>query len=289
MTGIPVWYFTILLYFAFSTANSLLQRRLAVTTTLPPRLVSALLFGAVMYPVALGVALIRGDIWINWQPITIALFLAAGLMVGGFNSVALQLNKRVDATQYVILMNLYTPVTVLIGAFILNEAFSAKQFIGMLLLLIGAILVAIKGFNRRAFRFDKFSLLLALASVALGIGLATEKAVLSYASASAYMIFGWGIQIALLAFLARKDWHIIPSITRKQWSGIITLGLARAGHMLGFFLSVALSRNVALIASVSSFRVPLVFIAGFFILKERDHLLRKVCGVAIATLGLLLL
>jgi drug/metabolite transporter (DMT)-like permease len=289
MSGIPIWYFAILLYFAASTANSLLQRRLALKNKLPPRLVSALLFSTVLYPVALCLAFIRGNIWIDWHLTSASILLAAGLLVGGFNAIALQLNKKVDATQYVILMNLYTPITVCIGAFVLHEAFTGVQFFGMLLLLIGAILVATRGFSRKTWQFDKHSILLALASVALGIGLAAEKASLSYMSPSAYMIFGWGIQIIFMVLLAYKDWHVIPAINKTEWLDIFKVGLARAGHVIGFFLSVALSRNVALIASLSSFRVPLVFIASFLILKERDHLSRKMIGVIIATIGLLLL
>lgn len=286
---IPSWYYTLAIYFVASSSYSLLQRKYAQSSKIPLKLIPAIVFGLIVYPVAILLALFLGNIWVHWQWQTVSLLLLAGFAIGAFNVTPFRINKHIDTTQYLIVSNIYTPVVVLIGVFLLGEAFSGLQFVGMTLLILGAILVAAKGFKKSTFSFDKYSVELALLAVLLGIGLASEKAVLSYMSPSAYMIFGWGLQTIFTFYFAREDLHHIPKIDREGVVELFQLGTARSGHVIGFFMSVALSEKVALMASVTSFRIPLVFVAGYFVLKERDHLVRKLVGVGIATVGLLLL
>jgi drug/metabolite transporter (DMT)-like permease len=283
------WYLTLAIYFVAASSYSLLQRKYAQSSQIPLKLIPALVFGVMVYPAGVITALCVGDIWIHWQWQSIALLLLACLTLGLFNVVPYRINKYIDTTQYLIISNIYTPVVVLIGAFLLHEAFSGTQFLGMGLLITGVVLVAARGLRKGTFSFDRHSAELALLSIFLGIGLGAEKACLSYMSPAAYMIIGWGMQAAATFFFARQDLHAIRHIDRTGLKELLQLGTARSGHVIGFFMSVALSRNVALMASVTSFRIPLVFIASIFILKERDHLARKFVGVGIATAGLLLL
>ncbi len=285
----PTWYLPLLVYFIGSTASSLLQRRLALDSKVPPRLVTALLYACFLMPVGIVIALTQGNLWINWQPITVILLIVEAIGIGGFFAFAFQLNKQVDATQYVVVSNMYTVVTVLLGVFVLHEAFSGQQFIGMVLLILGSILVSLKGIGRKAWHMDRHTMWLALASVGLGVGLAAERACLDHMSHSTYVLLGWGLQTLMLCLFAYRDRHFLPRIKRSEWRAIAKLGAARVCHNTGFFLAVVISRNVSLIASITSFRVPLVFVTSYLLLRERDHLSRRFAGVAIATVGLLLL
>lgn len=289
MAHFPIWYLTLFVYFVGSTTNSLLQRRLAVTSKLPLRLVTALLYLCFLTPVGIVIAITQGGLWIDWSPLTAALLLIEALGIASFFGFAFQLNKKVDATQYVIISNTYTLITVFLGVFVIHEAFSGTQFLGMALLILGAILVALKGVGRKARHFDSHTLALAGVSMGLGIGLAAERGCLNHMSYSMYVLIGWGLQTALLCAFAWKDWPVVRKIHKKEWYEITRLGIARAMHNTGFFLSVALSKNVSLIASVTSFRVPLVFVASFIFLGERNHITRRFVGVTVATIGLLLL
>lgn len=288
MDNLPLWYLTILLYFVGATTVSLLQRKLAQNSKVPLGLLPALVFAIIVYPIAVVVSLASGNLHMTVNAHSLLLLFAASILIGAFNVLPFHLSRHVDATQYVILNNLYTPLTVFLGVFVLNEAFTGKQFFGMVLLVIGAVLVAVKGIKRSTLQFDRWTVYCALASLILGVGLAIERASLNYMSASAYMLFGWGLQTITTITLAWRDWPAIRKLTRLEWKDIVKVGLARTGQVMGFFLSVAISRNVSLVATVTSFRIPLVFIAGFFLLRERDHLLRKSVGVIIATIGLVL-
>lgn len=204
MSHIPIWYLTLGVYFVGATTNSLLQRRLAIASKLPLRLVTALIYLCFLMPVGIIIAATQRHFWINWQPVTILLLLAEALGITIFFGFAFQLNKRVDATQYVVISNMYTLVTVLLGVFIIHEAFSGMQFFGMALLIIGAILVAIKSFGRKTGRFDKYTALLFLVSMSLGVGLAAERGCLNYMSYSVYVLLGWVYKLPSFAYLLTK-------------------------------------------------------------------------------------
>ena len=285
----PVWYYTLGFYFIASSTYSLLQRKYAQISAIPLRLIPALIFGFIVYPVSLITAFFLGNFWIHIQWQSICLLLLASVTIAAFNVAPFRINKHIDTTQYLIISNIYTPVTVLIGVYILHEAFSGTQFLGMLMLVIGAILVAAKGLTKSTFKFDKHGIELALLAILLGIGLATEKAALSYISPAMYMVIGYGLQAICTFFFARKDLAAMRHINKAGVIELLQLGAARSGHILGYFMSLVLSRKVALMASLTSFRIPLVFIASIFILREREHLPRKFVGVVIATIGLILL
>jgi drug/metabolite transporter (DMT)-like permease len=288
MVDFPAWYITLLIYFVGSTAFSLFQRQISQRSKIPLNLIAALLFALVVYPAGLLYALVDGVFAIQWSWISVSLILSVGIVIGVFNSLTLKLNKHIDATQYIIIGNLYTPLAVVLGVYLLHEAFTAKQFFGMVLLVIGAILVAAKGFKKSTFRFDKYSWYCALASLLLGVGLIIERTALNYMNASAYLVLGWGAQGLVTLILASKEFHLVKQMSRNDWLDVFKIGIARSAHALGFLLSVAISKNIALVATVTSFRIPLVFVASFLLLNERDHLWRKVVGVGIATIGLLL-
>lgn len=285
---LPIWFLTLGVYYFASSTYSLLQRKYAQSSEIPLKLIPAIVFGLIVYPVSLIVAIIWGNFWIHWQWQTVILLLIASISIGAFNVAPFRINKYIDATQYLIISNIYTPVVVLIGVFILHEAFSGKQFIGMILLVIGAILVAAKGFKKSTFKFDKHSIELALLAILLGIGLASEKASLSYMSPSTYMVIGYGMQAIVTFFFARSDLRAIRHINKRSMTELFQLGSARTGHIIGYFMSVALSHNVALIATLTSFRIPIVFVASILVLRERKNLPRKFIGVLVATVGLIL-
>lgn len=289
METLPAWNVALFVYFVGSTLYSLFLRSLALKSTIPDRLFPTLFFVGIVYPVGVLVALLWGEIDINWQLPGILLFLGASVSLGIYNTLPFWISKHVDATQYVVISNLYTPMTVILGAFVLHEQFTGWQFLGTLLLLLGAFMVAIKGWRRSSWQFDRHSVILAAATFLIGIGLVLEKASLSYFSPTAYILLGWGVQSVCMVVLARRELPAVRRIGRQDWSGIVKIGLARTAHVLGYFVALSLTRNVALIASLTTFRVPLVFIASWIFLRERDHLVRRLAGVGVATIGLLLL
>lgn len=266
-----------------------MQRRLGQTSKLPLTLIPALVVCLVVYPISVAIALLSGHLTFNFSIWAFLALIVQALLIGTFYTVPFRINKHIDATQYIIINNMYTPVTVLIGVLLLHEAFTGKQLFGTALLIAGALLVAIKKFDSKILRLDRYSWELILLSLLFGVGLATEKFALNYMSVYTYIIIGWGLQFLVTAIWSYKYWNIIPTIKRNDWIEIIKIGLVRSGHALGYIFALALSNNVALIASVTTFRIPLVFIASYFLLKERDNLPRRVAGVVIATVGLLLL
>lgn len=289
MTPSYLWYVPLLIYFISSVANTIIQRKAALAATVTPRLISFLAFMLFLWPAGIICALIFGEFHVTWQSQTYLALLFSALGIGGFSIYSIQLNKQVDAIQYSVVTNLNTLVVVLLGIIIVGDTLTNIQFIGMLLLVLGSILIAVKGLNKSAFAFDKYSILLVLATAALGVGIVAERAALNYMSISSYLIIGYGLQTLVLGISSRKVLHEVKKLSKSQWLLVSKIGITRAGWNLGFLLAVVASLNVSLVASISSFRVPLVFVVSYFILSERTSLKRKFIGMIIATLGLVLI
>lgn len=259
------------------------------TSNLPLTLIPALIYVFVMYPLAILIALVVGDFRINLTPVAVVALVVQAVVIGYFMLFTFKMNKHVDATQYILITNLYTPVTVAIGVFFLREPFTSQQGLGTVLLIIGVILVATKSFDRKIFNLDEHSIKLACLALIFGVGLAAEKVALNHMSVYSYMIVGWGMQFALNAFWSRKYWHLIPKIDFKVWKDLIKIGVVRTGSAFTYVYALSASNNLPLVASMTTFRVPLVFVFSYFLLREKDHLIRRVFGVGVATIGLLLL
>lgn len=75
----------------------------------------------------------------------------AALLQSLFNILSLKSQQKVDATQFSIIGNIYTPITIITSAIILKEGLTFSQTIGMILLVIGAMVVSIKKFNKQTF------------------------------------------------------------------------------------------------------------------------------------------
>src|SRR4051812_9466203 len=119
MTHFPIWYLTLFVYFIGSTTNSLLQRRLALSSKLPLRLITALLYLLFLMPIGIIIAVTQRKFWFDFHLITFGLLLIEAACIATFFAFAFKLNRRVDATQYVIISNMYTLITVLLGVFVI--------------------------------------------------------------------------------------------------------------------------------------------------------------------------
>src|SRR6202042_2303499 len=100
----------------------------------------------------------------------------AAVLYGLSNAPALKSQKEVDATQFSIISNIYTPITILTSAFLLKESLTTIQVVGMMLLVFGAITISIKRVRPQTFLFDSHSLMSIWSGVALRFGLVAERA-----------------------------------------------------------------------------------------------------------------
>ena len=282
------WQLVLILYFIISTASTLQRRLYAKQTKVSPALVSFVSHTLFVFPLGILYVLLSGEN-LEIPNITIILWsVLAAFLQAIFNVLSFKSQKEVDATQYTIIANIYTPITVIVSALLIHEGLTTLQYIGMAFLVIGAIVVSAKGFTTKTFRFDSYTLLATLSGVALGFALVAERSAIKLGGLAVYFLVGWGIQALIQFLIAWPERQQLKSLPGKEMKQIALMGILRFGQLFTFLVATKLAGNLALLSSLTTFKVVLVFVASFYILKEKDHLWRKVIGCILATVGLLL-
>jgi drug/metabolite transporter (DMT)-like permease len=192
--------------------------------------------------------------------------------------------KYIDAGITVVVLNIYTPVTIILASLFLHEKLTPVQIIGTVFLLLALVIISKKHKISR-FKFDKHFTTMLLGGVLLGILLTAERALQKQTGLAAATMLSWGAQcffigIATLFFKAKSAYN-----NRE----ILTVGILNFLSSVSFVVLVFTVGNLSLVASVTTFLIVCITIAAAIFLKERENMGRKILGSVIAVIGLLLM
>ena len=133
-------------------------------------------------------------------------------------------------------------------------------------------------------------MLLALSSITLALALMFEKLAIDSIGVWDYALYGWAAQLAgalvLFGVFGRKEFTM--SVPFDFWKKATIAGLLTAisGSLFIYSLSKGLLSSVIL---ASSAKVALTAFLGFWLLRERNNLGRRVAAVAFSIFGLLVI
>ncbi|MFA6520449.1 MAG: EamA family transporter [Candidatus Paceibacterota bacterium] len=214
----------------------------------------------------------------------VALAVVAGIFGAGCNMLQYIAQKHLDAGVTTIVANIYTPVTILLSFFILNEGLTSSQIVGTVLLLCAMVIVS-KKHRIGNFKFDKYFLLMLLSGLLLAVLLVTERMLMKVTGFSAGIMISWGSQAFTLGlvtlYLGSKHTY---STKEVAVTGILQFFQACAWVVLVYSVG-----NLSLVSSITTFKVVIIFIAAAIFLKEREDIPRKIFGSILAVIGLLLM
>lgn len=282
------WQLLIGLHILFTTAYSLSLRQLAQKFPDISRLATTLMYLLVIAPAGILYAFIFGEVSFNLSPLAWLFLVIAGLLFAGANFLAWKANTHLDAAQFAVIQNIQAIFTVIISAAFLGERLSPEQIVGAVILVITASTVSANGLSKKTFHISKWSWIAIVSSLLLGAAISNEKYLVGEMSLSTYFFIGWSLQTLCMALLTGKEWSNLPSLKADAYKGIIWQGLLRIGA--GFTLVTALTLTESgVLASARSFKAVLIFVFALVILKEKNHLWRKIIGSVLAATGLWLL
>lgn len=201
-----------------------------------------------------------------------------------------------DAAVGSILGSISTVFTVIGAAIFLHEDLSNLQIVGAGLLLLAITYGTLATRHKPSKQVHRNLLLGGAYAVAAGLTYAVaalnEKSLLSHISAGDYMAFGWAWQMLMAVFIALiiqpKEFRLLLRPAVAGWT--FALGVLRATSGLCFILAQIRSNNVALVTVVSNFRLIVIIILGYWLLKERTRIVQKLVSAsgAIAAMAIML-
>ncbi len=284
------WQIAIAIHLAFSTTFALGQRHIAKNRLYSPALTTALMYLLTITPVGIIWAASTGLTDFGFSKHIWFVLPVSGLLFALANIFAFWANEKIDAAQFNVISNLRNLVTVFISSIFLSEVLTIKQLAGGLLLVAGAIFISANGFSKKSRKVNQYTFVAFASAAFMGSAISLEKYVLDFVNFETYLVVGWSAQTIAMTIIALPQFKEV-SIKRdkKKLLSIFALGLLRtfAGFML--VKALILSDNSSLIAVMTSIKAPLVFIAALILLKERADMRRKVAGVSLAVVGLLLM
>lgn len=273
-------------YFIVASASPLQRRWLATTKNISNKGQIHFSFQVALITVLLSLALpFFSPFYLTGNFLyLIGLSLICGIFGAGYFISSYTAQKHVEAGVTTLVSNIYTPVTIVLATFFLNEKLTTIQIFGTVLLLVGMLVVSQKH-RIGKFKFDKYFMLMVLSGIMLGVCLTAERTLQKITGFSAGTMLSWWLQCIFLglATIIRQD---KSTYSKKD---ITITGTLRFLQSLSWVILIFVVGNLSLVSAITTFKVVIIFIAAAVFLKEREDLPRKIIGSLIALAGLLLM
>jgi drug/metabolite transporter (DMT)-like permease len=275
-----------IIYFILTTANTL-QRRFVIKKKDAPAVEQINFAFEVMIVLVLASIVMQffSPLYFAGDNLRlIMLSLVCGVFGMGYFILNFIAQKHVDVGVSNILLNISTPIIIILSSLFLNEGLSNIQIGGTALLLVSIFLISKKHRIGR-FSFDKYFWFMILSGVSVSVLLVAERALQVQTGLTAATMLSWVSQAFFLglATLILKSKH---TYTHKE---VLTTGVLQVCSSMSYVVLLFIVGNLSLISSITTFKIVTVFIGAALFLGEREDMGRKIFGSIVAVIGLLLM
>jgi len=279
------------LLYAFSavvmfTLLNLLQRTIATESENPRAM--AIVFNVIALVMAILIFLFTGS-YQNFQlPTNPSAYLAIGAAVmfyGLFERGRFYTAKLLDASVLTTILNISVLVS-FSGALILyQEPLTLQKLLGGGLIITALLLTT---YTKKPKASSAKGILLAVAiSICLGLAGMLDKLGTMLFNAETYNIFVWSLPLLFIMFPLIKFSDLNVELKQSSWKIIVIAGANVIGYLFQL-KALELAEATKVIPIVQTTTLATVFM-GIVLLKERDHLVRKIAAGLLAFTGVILL
>jgi drug/metabolite transporter (DMT)-like permease len=196
--------------------------------------------------------------------------------------------KRIDASEFTVIYQASTLVTVLVAVMFLGEIFKVCEVIGLALIIIAILLVTFK--KRITFKLSRGEFWALSCAAAYGLAFANDAYILRTFDLWTYTFLAFLIPgILTLIYLGRKAKQVTYLFEKGSLWGFLSSVFIYGTATITMYAAYQVGRNAAQIASITpTYSILIVILAAIF-LKERDYLPRKLIAAALAIAGIILL
>jgi len=287
------WQIALVVMMAASVTSTLIQRHYSQKSSLPATIPSAAsyLFGVIPVGLTAGFFVFPHTIhWSWWLAILLAL---CGTSMAVAGAIGFRVARHLTVAANMTIGKVTGLTTITLGWAVLGEGLTTWQLVGGAILFIAALLAiwAPAKTTTGAFQHLRLSvvLLALVASVALAIGLVTEKAILGHMDIGGVFLVGWTTQTLAMTLLAIKDVsreHLRTFWLHEcKWSTL----MGAINGLTGVFYVYAIfhSNNISLVTALLAVTLPLTIFGAYVFLHEREHHRIMWISLAISFVGLL--
>lgn len=233
-------------------------------------MIAALAFGLKLPPVNSNLFLFWGSAAL-WGAGTVLLFKAL---------------KLLESSEVVIITSLRSIVTIIASIIFLHESFNVQKMIGTAIILVSVLLVTNQ---KKSLKFNNGVIFAIGSSLFYGSAIVIDAYILKSFDPLSYLAITNFFIVAVLVVFNPKVLYKLQFLKNKKFLGSMSLiAILSASQAIAYYYALKLG-NSSQIAPIGQSQIIVTVFLAAIILKERDHMLRKVIAAGLVMVGVLLL
>ena len=194
--------------------------------------------------------------------------------------------RGLQVSLYSILGQLSTVFVIIWGILFFKEEIILKKLLGAGLILFGNIMVLYK---KGKFEWNKYILFSLLGNLSMSIGISVDVGISDQFNMPIYVALTLIVPALLILLIERvKIKDVVSEFKEGNKKAILTVGLSW-GIMIIAMLRAYQYGTVTTIAPLCSLTTILNVFVAYFLLKEKDSILKKILAAIVVILGILLI
>ncbi|MFI5265369.1 MAG: DMT family transporter [Candidatus Levyibacteriota bacterium] len=195
--------------------------------------------------------------------------------------------KYLEASEVTMLGASRAVITILSAVFILSEIFTFNNGVGTILILFAVVLIT---YEKKSFKLNKGTLYALGMALFFGLALTNDTYLIKFVDVFSFTTFGFLLP-GLFLILIKPT--IIPKLkvflNPKIFGKMFLLDFIYAAGSICFYYAIEQGAHASQAVPIMQSTVIVTVILAAIFLKERDHLLKKLIGAILITMGILLL
>ena len=195
--------------------------------------------------------------------------------------------KSTEASRFTVIFASKTLFAALGASLLFREVLTPIQWVGAILIILGIVIISMKKFDKKLNMGDLFAL---LAAILFGLANTNDRFLVKFFDPYTYVIIGFLLPGFAIALMYPKKLILLKTYIRKNFLYKMALLCLLYGlSAVTFFAALQITPNSSQLFSINAFGAIITVILSILILKERDHMAKKIIGALISVAGLLLI
>lgn len=195
--------------------------------------------------------------------------------------------KSTEASRFTVIFSSKTLFAALSASVLFKEVLTPIQWIGAILIIAGIVIISMKKFHTRLNMGDFFAL---LAAILFGLANVNDRFLVQFFDPYTYVVIGFFLPGFAIAIMYPKKILLLPTYLRKNFLyKMVFLCLLYGLSAVTFFAALQRTPNSSQLFSINAFGAIITVVLSIMILKEKEHMWKKILGVVISVIGLLLI
>ena len=274
-------FFALLSVFAGSVSN--LYQKIAMREEKSDAVASAAAFQILTGLAYFVYALVRG---FHFPDVSLApYFLISMILYAAGTVFFFRAIKLIEASEMTILNGVGSLVTILASFIFLHESLSLMQIVGALLILLAVIVI---NFSKKGIVINKGMWFAVAGTCSYGLAVISDTHIIrSFEAASFIPIGALGTALVLMLWYYKKIPLVIKTVKSAE-KNLVIFCMLYAISAIAFYHALQLGALVGQVSTIFRASIIVTVILSSIFLNERKHLVKKILGAILTTIGVIL-